>query len=232
MAEHDYPNGHLLVSARWLAEHLGDPGLKVIDARPQRDYEAGHVPGALLLPAGAFRASGGVPDTCSPQEFAATAGALGIGPDDTVVCYDGVTGARAWWAFARFGHQRVHVLNCSFRHYAASGGPVSTDPPPQPAPAAYPLAEPQDHLACSLPQAIAAVGKPGVLLWDVRSEAEYTGADPRNNPPHRAGHLPGAVHLEWSELTDPQTGMFKPAAVMRALLASRGITPEMEVVAY
>ena len=59
----------------------------------------------------------------------------------------------------------------------------------------------------------------------------FRSADPRNNPADRAGHLPKAVHLEWTEMVDA-AGLFKPAAEMRALLANKGITPEKEVVAY
>ena len=65
MAEFNYPNGDLLVSAAWLAQHLNDPHIKIIDARSAKDYGEGHVPGAVLLPNGAFRSSSGVPDACT-----------------------------------------------------------------------------------------------------------------------------------------------------------------------
>src|SRR5215831_6882343 len=62
MAEFDYPTGDLLVSAAWLAQHLYDPHVKIIDARSSQDYAAGHIPGAVLLPNGAFRSTRGVLD--------------------------------------------------------------------------------------------------------------------------------------------------------------------------
>ena len=111
MAEFDYPNGDLLVSAVWLAQHLHDSHVTIIDARSAQDYAAGHIPGAVFLPNGAFRSTRGVPDACTPEEFAATAGRLGVHSTDTVVCYDGTGGARTWWVFARFGHQDVRFLN-------------------------------------------------------------------------------------------------------------------------
>jgi len=89
MAEFVYPNGDLLVSAAWLAQHLHDPHVKIIDARSAQDYAAGHIPGAVLLPNGAFRSTHGVPDAGTPEEFTATAGLLGVHANDTVVCYDG-----------------------------------------------------------------------------------------------------------------------------------------------
>ena len=73
MAEFNYPNSDLLVSAAWLAQHLHDPNMKIIDARSAQDYSAGHVPGAVLLPNGAFRSTRGVPDACTPEEFATRA---------------------------------------------------------------------------------------------------------------------------------------------------------------
>ena len=61
MAEFDYPNGDLLVSAAWLAQHHNDPQVKIIDARNAKDYAEGHIPGAVLLPNGAFRQRGASP---------------------------------------------------------------------------------------------------------------------------------------------------------------------------
>ncbi len=71
-----------------------------------------------------------------------------------------------------------------------------------------------------------------MLFWDTRTAEEYSGADGRNNPADRVGRIPRAVHLEWSELTDPATGLFRPAEEMRRVLEAKGITPEKEVVAY
>ena len=227
-----YAHPELLASSAWLAEHLSDPGLKVIDARGAREYEAGHIPGAIVLPSPAFKAAGSL-ETCSAEEFAHAAGALGIRSSDTVVCYDssGPTAARAWWAFTRFGHPAVRFLHGGMRQWQASGHSLVTEPTSY-EPTVYELGESHDEVACALPQAVASLGKADVLFWDVRSAGEYSGEDGRNNPPDRVGHIPGAVHLEWSDLTDPATGFFKPAEEMRRLLEAKGITTEKEVLAY
>ncbi len=233
MTDATYPHAELLASTSWLAEHLDEPQLKILDARGEGEYAEGHVPGALLLPPGAFRATSGVADVCSSEEFAETAGALGISADDLVVCYDaaGPAGARAWWAFARFGHRNVKFLNGGIRQWSSDGRPLSTDAT-SPEPMTYTLGAPVEDLVCSLPQAVSAVSEDAVLFWDVRSADEFSGASPRSNPPDRAGHIPGAVHLEWSELVNAETGLFKPAAEMERTLAAKGITPESEVVTY
>lgn len=95
MAASEYPNSDVLVSGAWLAQHAHDPDVKIIDTRSAQDYAAGHIPGAVLLPNGAFRSTGGVPNVCIPDEFAAMAGALGVRATDTVICYDGTGGDRA-----------------------------------------------------------------------------------------------------------------------------------------
>ena len=73
-------------------------------------------------------------------------------------------------------------------------------------------------------------GSPNTVFWDVRARGEYDGTDARDNA--RPGHIAGAVHLEWTELLDPETRTFKPAAELRSLLSSRGITPESEINCY
>ena len=233
MAGATYPHGELLASMGWLAQHLSDPQLKIVDARSEGDYAEGHIPGALLLPAGAFRSTSGVPGVCSSDEFAETVGALGIAPEDLVVCYDsaGPAGARAWWAFTRFGRADVRLLNGGFQQWRDGEYPVSVEEMVAQA-TAYAVGDLSDDVVCSLPQAVSAVGDDAVLFWDVRSADEYSGVDPRKNPPGRAGHLPRAVHLEWTELVDPQTGLFRPAHEMRRTLAAKGITAEKEVIAY
>jgi thiosulfate/3-mercaptopyruvate sulfurtransferase len=133
--------------------------------------------------------------------------------------------------FARFGHRDARFLNGGFRQWQAGGQATSTETV-QSQPTTYQLGEVQDNLACSLAQAEAHVRANDVLFWDVRSPGEYAGTDPRSNSPARAGHIPRAVNLEWTELVDPATGLLKPADEMRRLLAAKGITPDKEIVSY
>jgi thiosulfate/3-mercaptopyruvate sulfurtransferase len=231
MAQSDYAHPELLASTEWLAQHLNDPKVKILDARSAGDYAEGHIPGAIVLPNGTFRGAGGS-DLCTAQGFAETAGSLGITPSDTVVCYDaaGPQGGRAWWVFAHFGHPDVHFLNGGWRRWQGSGQPVSTDPA-TPAATIYALEHPED-LYCSLDEAVESVGKDDVLFWDVRSAGEFEGTEARGNPEDRLGRLPRAVHLEWNELVDLDTGLFKPADEMRRILTAKGITPDANVVTY
>ena len=227
-----YPNPDILVTPAWLMEQLSQPNVKVLDARPAQEYAAGHIAGATPIPARIFKAENSL-EACSPEEFARVAGELGVLPGDMVVAYDGggTSAARLWWAFCRFGHPQVRYLHGGARQWEAAGYAYSTDPVTV-EPTTYTLGDQIPFLECSLREAEASVGREGVQFWDVRSDGEYTGQDARNNPADRAGHIPGAVNMEWTDLTDTSTGLFKSPEEMQRLLSSKGLSPEKEVITY
>ncbi len=227
-----YPHPELLETTEWLAEHLDDADLVLLDARRPEEYAEGHIPGALNLANPVFKAAGSL-ETGSPAEFAEVVGALGIRPTDTVICYDagGPSAARLWWAFTRFGHEQTRYLHGGLTKWASEGRPLETAAVTR-TPVGYQLGPQREEVACTLPQAIDRLDSDDVVFWDTRSEDEFTGARAMNNPEDRVGHIPGAIHLEWSELADPATGMFRPEEEMREVLAAKGITPEREIVTY
>ena len=230
IAERGYANPDLLADTGWLAAHLDDADLRLIDTRSAQLYEAGHIPGAVNLAAHGSvpRAANG--DIGTPEEFEALARRLGVSPDSTVVVYDapGAQMGSVAWAFSYFGHGGVRVLDGGYEKWTAENRPTSTTR------GSYPPGGFEAHLVegifCSLDHAKSAHGKPGTVFWDVRRPGEYDGSEALNNP--RPGHIAGAVHLEWTELLDSETRTFKPAAALRSLLESRGITPESEIDCY
>ena len=230
VSERGYTNPGLLVETGWLEEHLRDQGLRLIDTRSAQLYETGHIPGAVSLAQhGSIpRADNG--DMGTAEAFSSLAEALGVSAESTVVIYDapGAQMGMAAWAFAYYGHSSVQVLDGGFEKWTAEGRPVSTTPGTYP-PGHF-EAQPVEDLFCSLDHATSVHGSPGTIFWDVRRPEEYNGTEPGNNT--RPGHIPGAVHLEWTELLDPETRTFKPAAELRSLLNSRGITPESEIDCY
>jgi thiosulfate/3-mercaptopyruvate sulfurtransferase len=233
ISERGYARPELLAETDWLADSLDNPGVRVIDTRNAEAYAAGHISGAVSLgSAGAVpRAANG--DMGSPEEFAALAGALGVSNDTTVVVYDapGAAMGTLAWAFLYYGHRDVRMLDGCFAKWTAEGRPVSTEPVTPP-PAVF-KPELLDDIYCSLDHAKSALGQPGTVFWDTRTTGEYEGTLPAGqNAPPRLGHLPGAIHLEWVELLDPETRTFKPAEELNALLSSRGITPESEINCY
>lgn len=230
VAERGYVNSSLLAETDWLETHLDDPSLRLIDTRSADQYAAGHIPGAVNL-AGV----GSIPrdangDMGTPEAFNDLARALGITTDSTVIVYDapGAQMGMMAWALQYYGHEHVQVLDGGFAKWTAEGRGTSTEP------ASYPPGDFEAHLVeelfCSLDHAKSVVGSANTVFWDVRALGEYDGSDARNNA--RPGHIAGAVHLEWTELLDPETRTFKPAAALRSLLDSRGITPESEIDCY
>ncbi len=232
--ERGYAHPELLAETEWLAENLQNPMLRIIDARPAQQYEAGHIPGAVNLSGfgGIPRADNG--DMAEADAFARIAGQLGVGDRTEVIVYDAPSQQMGMvaWSFLYYGHTALRLLDGGLAKWLAEGRPLSTEP------AAYPPAtfhaRPDVDVYCSLESAKAFVGQPDTVFWDTRSQAEYDGTATAGfgGPLPRPGRIPGAVHLEWSELLDPVSRTFKPAAELRELLSARGITPEVAVHTY
>ena len=228
-----YAHPELLAETDWLAVHLADANVRIVDARPPQQYTAAHILGAVNLPG-----TNGIPRTvdgemASAEEFSSVAGKLGIGDGGTIVVYDipnqhmGLVA----WAFRYYGHQDVRLLDGGFEKWTREERPVSAQPANYPE-AAF-NAKPVEAIYCSLSHAKESHARPQSVFWDTRSLAECHGADKgHGKPPPRPGHIQGAVHLDWLELIDPETKTFKPASQLRALLESKGITPEREVNTY
>ncbi len=227
-----YAHPELLTETDWLADHLTDPKVRVIDARQPEQYATSHVPGAVNLTGfgGIPRADNG--DMASPDEFASLAGKLGISNDTTVVVYDApsqMMGTIAW-AFLYYGHMDVRLLDGGFAKWSGEQRPVSTEVVDYP-PATF-VPKPQEAIFCSLDQALSAASQPKTIFWDTRSLEEFEGTAGGFGAPVRLGRIPGAIHLEWSELFDQDTKTLKPAKELQSLLASRGLTPEYEINTY
>jgi thiosulfate/3-mercaptopyruvate sulfurtransferase len=118
----------LLVETEWLAEHLGDPGLRLVDADAPEAYARAHIPGAVGHPdANIFlKTARGETFLMGPERYAAAMGQLGIGDDTAVVVYDGhasLHAARLWWTLVYYGHPNVRVLNGGWHKWLLEGRP-------------------------------------------------------------------------------------------------------------
>ena len=233
----NFEKPELLVDPAWLHAHLDDPNLVIIDLDAEAGYLRGHIPGAVFLDNNFERnPETGWVDTMPPEKFAAACQALGIGNDTLVVAYDNnmsLHAARFWWTLNYYGHRNVKVLDGGWRRWAAEGGRVAFERSSPQAGAVFTprtdtslIAGYEDVRAgCSIGGANAA----GTVIWDTRSAPEYSGAVSRNK---RAGHVTGAVHLDWMDLMDHGTHRFKSASELRPLLNGAGITADKAVFAY
>lgn len=227
-AHPEYP-----VDVAWLDAHRSDSNLAIVDTDVEPAYNRGHIPGAVLVPDN-FEKD---PDSSrrlimNPQQFTAMCQNLGIGDDTLVIAYDNsqsLYAARLWWALSYYGHPNVKVLDGGWRRWVSEGGTVSFDRP-NPDTSVKFTPSTDDSIMVKVDELKAACSLEDAVLWDVRSDGEYSGAESRGN--QRAGHLPGAVHLEWFNLVDRDTHRLKPPEEIRRILNEKGITPDKAVYSY
>lgn len=232
-----------LVTTQWLAERLGEPGLAVMDASwylptsgrdPDREYEAGHIPGALRFDLDALSA----PDTPLPHmlpdagAFAAAIGALGVGDQDTVIVYDGsgnnLSAARAWWMFRVFGHDRVGLLDGGSGKWTSEGRPLEAGIVHR-APARF-TARPAVDAVWTLEDVRRNLRTAEAQLVDARVAPRFEGSAPEPRPGIRGGHVPGSRNLPYADLVNPD-GTFLPSDRLLEAVRRAGVDPERPVVA-
>jgi thiosulfate/3-mercaptopyruvate sulfurtransferase len=230
-----------LVSTEWLAENLGKPGVKVVDASfkmpgvlplPKDDYLAKHIPGAVFFDVDAVSDhSNPLPHMFpSAEQFGRDAGALGIGNDDTVVIYDSggwVAAPRAWWMFLSFGKQ-VRILNGGLKKWAAEGRKVESGqvtPKPSTFKAAF-----DARRVRSMQQLVANISSRAEQVIDARANERYRGKVAEPRPGLRAGHIPGSLSLPYNNLFNAATGEMKSLDELRAAFLGAGVKIEAPIV--
>ncbi|MEC5290473.1 3-mercaptopyruvate sulfurtransferase [Aurantimonas sp. C2-6-R+9] len=229
-----------LIAPADLAEHLGRPGLSIVDAswylpaqnrlgRPE--FDAAHIPGAVFFDQDEIvDPASDLPHTLpSPDVFAAAVGDLGVSETDTIVVYDGVglfTAPRVWWLLRTFGAKDVRVLDGGFPAWQEAGLPVETGAA---SPEAVSFAASFDRSAvASLDEVKAAVMNGRLQIADARPAARFTGEAPEPRAGVRAGHMPSAFNVPFMALSE--NGRLKSEAALRAIFAEAGLDPEAPVV--
>ena len=227
----DYAHPELLAETEWLAGHLDDPSVRIIDCGMPDAYNRCHVPGAVGLPHPYLKGDQSL-FVMPPAQFEELMAARGVSNETTVVLYDdnaSLYAARVWWVFDHFGHRNVKVIDGGLNKWLHEGRPLTAQASHPPRAAFH--ARVDDSRLCTLESLRDCLDDPSTVVWDVRSREEWTGQNDRGN--RRRGHVPGAVHLEWRDLMEgPPERKFKPAAVLRQMLAERGITPDKRIVTY
>ena len=233
-----YARPELLAEPDWLADHLDDPAVRVVDCAALEAYRRAHIPGAVRLPAHTYLKEAGAREggagtfVMPPDEFATLMGGLGVDANTTVVAYDdnnALVAARLWWALAYYGHERAKVLNGGWHRWLTEGRPV-TFHATRMRPRAFEARRVPARYA-SADDLLAERDSPSCTVLDVRSDGEWDGTNARGN--RRVGRVPGARHLEWTRLVEQaDTRRFLPAEEMRALLDGAGVTEGARVITY
>ena len=238
-----YTNPQLLIDSAELAGRLGvgpasakrpalsAKSLVVLDLRPAEAFAAGHIPGAFHLDL--FGVSLIDTDLAPLDAFLWMIGHMiasrGTSADRPVIVYDdhsGMRAARAFWFLEFFGHPDARLLDGGFTAWQREGQPVATVAL-APTNSGWTVGRVDKWLA-TWRVVRDRIGLSDAVMLDTRSEGEYCGTTVRAK---RAGAIPGAVHVEWTRNLD-SSGAFKPAAELRQMYESVGVTPDREVITY
>jgi thiosulfate/3-mercaptopyruvate sulfurtransferase len=237
-----YANPDGIVSTGWLAAHLDDPRVKVVDVTyfhhslkrdAKAEHAARHIPGAVHFDIDDIKMAGDPRPHMlpTPEVFAAKVGALGIANTDRVVCYDMVglqSAARAWWMFRIFGHDAVSVLDGGLPKWIAEGRPVAATPTAI-RPARFEAGF-RPELVRSLDQVRANLATKAEQVVDARAAGRFQGVE-KELWPGRPGHIPGSRNLPFPDLLDPKDKTFLPAEQIKARFAEAGLDLGRPIVA-
>jgi thiosulfate/3-mercaptopyruvate sulfurtransferase len=208
------PTSRWLVSTAWLAEHLRDRNVVVVDATyflptQQRDahaeYREGHIPGAVFFDIETVADhSSELPHMLpGPTQFGEAVGALGIGDGDTVVVYDGVglySAPRVWWTFRLFGAKKVYILDGGLPQWKAENRPLEKGDA-KPAPRTF-TADMNVGAVALLADVRMALVDDSAQIVDARSPERFAGKAPEPRPGLRSGHMPRSFNVPYGRLIE------------------------------
>lgn len=226
-----YARPELLVDTAWVAQHLNDANVRIVDIRG-RGYGDGHIPDAVFVDSNWIRNPKAPPTFLpTPQEFEALMSRLGISNNTRVIAYDergGIYAARLWWILNYYGHTNVALLDGGWVKWTAEQRATHTAVP-APATATFKV-KPGTVKVSTADEVKAAINKPGVKIVDARTQGEIDGKDLRGIK--RGGYIESSVPVYWEDTLDPTTKAFKPADQIRALYRDKGIGSSDDVTVY
>jgi len=235
----DYAHPEVLVSTEWVAGHLSDPGIRLIEVDVDTTaYDSGHIAGAVGWNWQSQlndRIRRDIPDA---KAFAQLMGEAGVTPKTTVVLYgdnNNWFAAFAFWLLQLYGHKNATLMNGGRAKWSAESRPLVTARPVVHA-TKYPVPKrPNLTLRARRAEVERALRGKGVALVDVRSPAEYVGdiiAPPgMTETAQRPGHIPGARNVPWAQAVGGD-GTFKPRDQLEQLYKQTGVLNKAEIIAY
>ncbi len=224
------------VTTDWLDKNRSD--VVVVDVRQPPLYLLGHIDGAYSIPRSSFLQTRNQVKSLVPTAAATTEllSSLGATPASAIVVYaedDNPYAARLVWTLRYHGHQNSYVLDGGYDKWSAEDRNTAILPSARPQASQYVLAADADYLQAraGADYLYTRLENPGVLVWDTRRDNEYRGTEVRAD---RGGHIPGAVHLNWTELQTEVDGVkvLKSRDEIVALLQAHGLTNDKEIVAH
>ena len=223
-----------LVSTAWLAQHLKDPDLRVLDASwylpdagrdAKAEFAAGHIPGARFFDIDEIADQRSpLPHMApTPEKFVSRLRAMGVGDGHQVVIYDGAglfSAARVWWMFRLMGKVDVAVLDGGLPKWRAEGREVQAVLAP--VKDRHLTAARQSHLVKDVTEVAHAAKLGTAVIVDARSSARFKGEAPEPRPGLRSGHIPGSVNVPFGTVLNAD-GTMKSAGELRAVFQAAGV---------
>jgi thiosulfate/3-mercaptopyruvate sulfurtransferase len=230
-----------LVSTEWLAAHLNDPDLRIIDASyylpdmgrdARAEYEAGHIPGARYFDIEEIAdGRSDIPHMVAPVEkFMSRMRAMGIGDGHQVVVYDGMglfSAARVWWNFRLMGKTDIAVLDGGLPKWRAEGREVEDMPPI--VRDRHMTVQRQAHLVKDVTQVASASKLGDWQIVDARAPARFRGEEPEARPGLRAGRIPNSKNVHYATLLNAD-GTMKQGDALRAAFEAGGVDLDKRII--
>jgi thiosulfate/3-mercaptopyruvate sulfurtransferase len=249
-ASEGFAHPEFLVDGEWLAAHLGDPELRILDCtihlipnpdigytvKPGReDFEKGHIPGAQFIDLQA--------DLSAPHprlrfmlpgaaDFAAAIGRFGVDDGSRVILYSTAApqwATRVWWMLRNYGFDNAAVLDGGFQKWEREGRPVETGPGRRLPPAKFSVREDR-KLMVGKEAVLGAIGDPATCTINALSAPQHAGTG--GTVYGRPGRIAQSVNVPAAALVDPASGAFLPAAALRAKFAAVGAFDRPRVITY
>lgn len=223
-----------LVSTDWLALHLKDPDLRIIDASwylpdagrdPKSEYDAAHIPNARFFDIDEISDQrSNLPHMAPPAEkFVSRMRAMGIGDGHQVVVYDGMglfSAPRVWWLFRLMGKTDVAVLDGGLPKWISEGNPIEDMPPVMRD--RHITVSLQNHIVVDVTQVAHASKLADHEILDARSPGRFSGEEPEPRPGMRSGHIPNSKNIHYKTLLN-DNGTMKTKAELREVFDTAGV---------
>ena len=236
-----YVNPDVLVSTDWVANHLNDPKIRIVESNEDPLlYPSGHIPGAVEVDWTRDLNDPVRRDYLGKEGFQSLMRRIGVTKDTTVVFYGDKNNwwaTYAYWVFQLFGHDKAKIVDGGRIKWLNEGRPLTKDVPSYP-PSDYVAAERDDKRIRAFRDQVLEHTNAKRPMIDVRSPAEYSGEklhmpDYPNEGALRGGHIPGAKSVPWAKAINPDNGTFKSAEELRGLYEQEaGLKPDDDVVVY
>jgi thiosulfate/3-mercaptopyruvate sulfurtransferase len=241
IAARGYAHPEVLVSTNWVAEHLNDPKVRIVESNEDPLlYASGHIPGAVQVDWTRDLNDQVRRDYLDKAGFETLMSRNGVTPDTTVVFYGDKNNwwaTYAFWVFQLFGHTNARVMDGGRAKWEREGRPMTREVPLYP-PTQYTAPERNDTKIRAFRDQALAHSQAGKPLVDVRSPAEYSG-EKLHMPEYpqegalRGGHIPGAKNVPWGKAVNPDDNTFKTADELRQIYEQeQGLRPDQDVIAY